>query len=103
MAVSSYLAPYAQQLVTSILSRISGGRIRFILQYQDPPQEVTVGDGGDEDPVVEVKLYEEGFWVKLCSNFDLVGFVLSKPDLVMRVGTDSVGLCGGVYVPGAGL
>lgn len=75
MAVSSYLAPFAQQLVTSVLSRISGARIRFILQYHDPPQEMTLGDGGDKDPVVDVKVHEAGFWVKLCSNFDLVGFL----------------------------
>lgn len=70
--MAAYLSPYAQQLVTGILSRIKGGRIRFILQYQEPPEDVEVGDGGDKDPVVEVKVYDAGFWVKLCSNFDLV-------------------------------
>lgn len=73
MPLRSYLHPHAQSLALNTLSRITGARILLTLRYHDPPQTVTVGDGGDADPVVSVTVYEAGFWVKLCSNFDLVG------------------------------
>ena len=81
MPLSSYLHTHAQTLALNTLSRITGARILVTLRYHDPPKTVTVGDGGDADPVVSVTVYKAGFWVKLCSNFDLVGVSFCLKDL----------------------
>ena len=76
MSVTSYLHPYAQQLVLHALSRIKGARLLIKLQYQDPPETVQLGDGVEGDPRVVLTVHNPGFWMMLCSNFDLVRFSL---------------------------
>lgn len=105
MPLSSYFHPHAQSLALNALSRISGARIQLKLAYQDPPETVSVGEGGDADKIVTVTVYSPDLWLKLCSNFDLVGSHLGEIEgcvgcVLMCAG---VGLRGGVYVPGGGL
>ena len=108
MLLSSYLHPHAQSLALNALSRISGARIQLKLAYQDPPETVSVGEGGDGpgDRIVTVTVYSPELWLKLCSNFDLVcshllGEIEGCVGCVLMYG--DVGLRGGVYVPGGGL
>lgn len=70
--MTSYLHPYAQQLVLHALSRIKGARLIIKLQYQDPPETVQLGDGVEGDPRVVLTVHNPGVWMRLCSNFDLV-------------------------------
>ena len=72
MSLASYLHPYAQQLVLNALSRIKGARLTIKLQYQDPSETIQLGDGVEGDPWVVLTVHNPGFWIRLCSNFDLV-------------------------------
>ncbi|KAA8645035.1 uncharacterized protein ATNIH1004_009246 [Aspergillus tanneri] len=40
--VSSFLHPYAQELALHTLRRISGARLKVILQYKDPPEVIQI-------------------------------------------------------------
>lgn len=98
--LSYYIHPYAQQIALHALQRINGARLKFILQYKEPPEEIQVGETGSEksDSTVELRVRSPNVWMRICSCFDLVRhhiLVICIVYMLMRF----LGLCRGLYVP----
>ncbi|RMJ21817.1 cyclopropane-fatty-acyl-phospholipid synthase, partial [Aspergillus sp. HF37] len=75
-AILSFVYPYAQQLALNALGRISGAHLKVIIQYQDPPEVIRVGDiNGPEQPESTATLIvrNPSLWLRICSCFD-IGF-----------------------------
>lgn len=72
--LSYYAHPYAQQIALHALQRINGARLKFILQYKEPPEEIQVGETGSEksDSTVVLRVRSPNVWMRICSCFDLV-------------------------------
>lgn len=72
--LSYYIHPYAQQIALHALQRINGARLKFILQYKEPPEEIQVGETGPEksDSTVVLRVRSPNVWMRICSCFDLV-------------------------------
>lgn len=71
----SFVYPYAQQLALNALRRISGARLKVILQYPEPPEVIEVGNiNGLEQPERTATLIvrNPSLWIRICSCFDIV-------------------------------
>lgn len=77
-SISSSLGPYAQQLALHALRRISGAQFKVVLQYQDPPEVIRVGETDSSDPpksTVTLNVRSPNLWMRICSCFDLVRII----------------------------
>lgn len=95
--LSYYIHPYAQQIALHALQRINGARLKFILQYKEPPEEIQVGETGSEksDSTVELRVRSPNVWMRICSCFDL-GF--AEAYMFQEVDCDDLGRIFDIYI-----